>query len=39
MERNFEMNTPTDIVRTFYAALAAGDAPRALGLMAGDIEW
>ena len=33
------MNTPTDIVRTFYAALAAGDAPRALGLMAGDIEW
>jgi hypothetical protein len=39
MERNFEMNTPTEIVRSFYAALATGDAPRALGLMADDIEW
>lgn len=33
------MTTPTETVRTFYAALAAGDAPRALGLMADDIEW
>jgi ketosteroid isomerase-like protein len=33
------MTTATDIVRIFYAALAAGDAPTALGLMADDIEW
>jgi ketosteroid isomerase-like protein len=33
------MNTPTDIVRSFYANLKAGDAPGALGLMAPDIEW
>lgn len=26
-------------VRAFYAALGAGDAPTALGLMADDIEW
>lgn len=26
-------------VRAFYAALGAGDAPAALGLMADDIEW
>lgn len=26
-------------VRAFYAALSAGDAPTALGLMADDIEW
>ncbi len=31
--------TPTDVVRDFYAKLAAGDAPGALGLMASDIEW
>ena len=31
--------SPTDIVRAFYDALAAGDAPAALGLMAPDIEW
>lgn len=31
--------TPTDIVRDFYARLAEGDAPGALGLMAPDIEW
>ena len=31
--------TPTDIVRAFYAKLAAGDAPGALDLMASDIEW
>jgi ketosteroid isomerase-like protein len=29
----------TDIVRNFYAALAAGDAGAALGLMSADIEW
>jgi len=29
----------TDIVRSFYAALAAGDTANALGLMADDIEW
>lgn len=33
------MNTPTEIVRSFYDKLAAGDAPGALGLMAPDIEW
>lgn len=30
---------PTDVVRDFYAKLAAGDAPSALSLMASDIEW
>ena len=30
---------PTDIVRSFYDKLKAGDAPGALGLMAPDIEW
>ena len=33
------MTTPIETVRTFYGALAVGDAPRALGLMADDIEW
>ena len=33
------MTTPTDVIRAFYAKLAAGDAPGALGLMAPDIEW
>ena len=33
------MNTPTDILRSFYDKLATGDAPGALGLMAPDIEW
>jgi ketosteroid isomerase-like protein len=33
------MTTPTDIVRSFYQKLEAGDAPGALGLMAQDIEW
>jgi hypothetical protein len=33
------MTTPTETVRQFYAALGSGDAPRALGLMAADIEW
>lgn len=33
------MTTPTEIIRSFYEKLAAGDAPGALGLMAPDIEW
>lgn len=33
------MNTPTEIIRSFYDKLASGDAPGALGLMAADIEW
>ena len=33
------MTDPTDIVRSFYDKLKAGDAPGALGLMAPDIEW
>ena len=33
------MNTPTDIVREFYARLSDGDPTGALGLMAPDIEW
>jgi ketosteroid isomerase-like protein len=33
------MNTPTEIVQGFYAALAQGNAQAALGLMADDIEW
>lgn len=33
------MTPPTDLIRGFYAALATGDAPTALGLMADDIEW
>jgi len=33
------MTAPTDLIRSFYAALATGDAPTALGLMADDIEW
>jgi ketosteroid isomerase-like protein len=33
------MNTPTDVVRSFYDKLGTGDAPGALGLMAPDIEW
>jgi ketosteroid isomerase-like protein len=33
------MTTPTDLIRSFYVALANGDAPTALGLMADDIEW
>jgi ketosteroid isomerase-like protein len=31
--------TPFDIVRDFYAAIAAGDTGKMLGLMAPDIEW
>jgi ketosteroid isomerase-like protein len=33
------MTSAIETVRTFYAALARGDAPTALGLMAEDIEW
>lgn len=33
------MTTPVETVRAFYAALGAGNAPVALGLMANDIEW
>jgi ketosteroid isomerase-like protein len=33
------MTSAIDTVRAFYAALAQGDAPAALGLMAEDIEW
>lgn len=30
---------PIDTIRSFYSALAAGDAASALGLMSADIEW
>jgi uncharacterized protein len=33
------METAVETVRKFYAAVSAGDAPVALGLMADDIEW
>jgi hypothetical protein len=33
------MKAPVEIVCNFYAALGAGNAPAALGLMADDIEW
>ena len=33
------MTTPVDTVRNFYAAMAAGDAGKMVGLMAPDIEW
>lgn len=33
------MTTPVETVQNFYAALASGNAPVALGLMADDIEW
>jgi len=33
------MTNPIDTVRAFYDALASGNAPGALGLMADDIEW
>jgi ketosteroid isomerase-like protein len=31
--------TPIETIRSFYSALAAGDAGSALGLMSADIEW
>jgi hypothetical protein len=33
------MSTPLDTVKAFYGALAKGDAPAALGLLAPDMEW
>jgi ketosteroid isomerase-like protein len=33
------IRTPLDTVVAFYAALGAGDAMSALGLMSRDIEW
>ena len=33
------MTTPVDTVRDFYAAIAAGDTGKMIGLMAPDIEW
>ncbi len=30
---------PIETIRSFYSALAAGDAGSALGLMSADIEW
>ncbi|MES2349373.1 MAG: nuclear transport factor 2 family protein [Pseudomonadota bacterium] len=33
------MKDNIEIIRSFYAALAAEQAPRALALMADDIEW
>ena len=33
------MTTPTDVVRSLYAKLTAGDAPGALTLMTDDVEW
>lgn len=33
------MTSPTEIIRSFYDRLKAGDASGALNLMAPDIEW
>ncbi|MGH6822546.1 MAG: nuclear transport factor 2 family protein [Methylocella sp.] len=33
------MPTPVETIRSFYAALACGDAPAALELMSDDIDW
>ena len=33
------MSTPVETVRDFYAAIAAGDSGKMIGLMASDIEW
>jgi ketosteroid isomerase-like protein len=33
------MTKQIELIRDFYTALAAEDAPRALALMADDIEW
>jgi len=33
------MTTPVDTVRDFYAAIAAGDTGKMVGLMAPDVEW
>lgn len=34
-----KMTTPVETVRDFYAAIAAGDSGKMVGLMASDIEW
>ena len=33
------MTTPVDTVRDLYAAIAAGDTGKMVGLMAPDVEW
>ena len=33
------MTTPVATVRDFYAAIAAGDTEKMVGLMTSDIEW
>lgn len=33
------MTTPVETVRTFYSAIAAGDAGKMVELMTSDIEW
>ncbi len=37
--KEIHMQPPIDTVSKLYAALAAGDVPTVLGLMADDIEW
>ena len=39
MVKENAMKTPVDTVRDFYAAIAAGDTGKMVGLMAPDIEW
>ncbi len=39
MAKENAMTTPVDTVRDFYAAIAAGDTGKMVGLMAPDIEW
>ena len=39
MAKENAMTTPVDTVREFYAAIAAGDTGKMVGLMAPDIEW
>jgi uncharacterized protein len=39
MAKENAMATPVATVRDFYAAIAAGDSEKMVGLMAPDIEW
>jgi ketosteroid isomerase-like protein len=39
MAKENAMTTPVATVRDFYAAIAAGDTEKMVGLMAPDIEW
>ena len=39
MTKENAMTTQVDTVRDFYAAIAAGDTGKMVGLMAPDIEW